>query len=592
MANTALFAPQVRSVQPAFELNDKNKGDVYIYFSLSDFNQDVTIKSVECKIIDPNVSAGWGNNSMIIGSSGILSVREINKDSITITLNNAGFKLFTVNQYYQVQLRFETSEDVVSPWSQVTLIRPIPAITKTTIVQNGNILNLNRVEGYIEYADGSTVEAIKSYFVVVKNTNGQEVYRSDLINNTLGTSFATNLYNCFLDDGDYTLYVEYTTINGYSNASKIQNGKEQGNNIHIGLGEDISSIIFPKDALKIENNLSNSSVDIEFEAFKDYNSCEIQRSDEQELFKNWNKIKSFSLQQGQRYKLKDYLISSETVYKYRFVFSDGGKRIIASQYTNKDNKAQDIEALAQIENICLLDEHQQLFIRYNPNISGFKYVTQENLTGTLGGKYPFVRINGDTKYRQFSLSGTLTFKMDYFALNSKGGRDSTNLLMDTWIKNDNNSIIFDADSLFANFTPAIATQAKKSSAYIEKKLRTIAMDFLTNQQPKLFRGMGEDTMIVYLSGVSFTPNKQLSREVWDFSCTVTEIADFNQENLVKYNLQKDSDTEQLMFFLKMQQEKKLDANGSVLEIIDYIALEDTIDGIPILYSEWMKMQGD
>ena len=588
MANTTLFAPQVRSVQPAFELKENNVGEVYIHFSLSDFNQNVNIAEAEYKIIDPNVSAGWGDNSMIKDASKIYSTSSYN----TIYLNETEFKPFTINQYYQVQMRFKTVEQDVSPWSQVTLIRPIPEINDISIVQKGNMLNLNRVEGNISYVDGSTVEAIKSYFVVVKNAE-KEVYRSDLINNTLGTSFATNLYNCFLDDGDYTLYVEYTTINGYSNASKIQNGEEQGNDIHIGLGSDIESAVFPLNGLKIENDLSSGAINIEFNTFLNgCTKCSVQRADEDNLFSNWNEIKTFPIMTGEKYKIKDYIVHAETVYKYRFVFSDGTKTYLVSTYIDDNNDEQDIEALAKIEGICLLDEHEQLFIRYNPNISGFKYVTQESLTNTLGGRYPFVRINGDTKYRQFNLSGTITFKMDYLSLNRKGGYDSCYNPMNQWIKDDSSSMLFDAESLFNNFTPDALALAKNSISYVERKLRKIATDFLTNQKPKLFRGMGEDTMIVYLSGVSFTPNKQLGREIWDFSCTVTEICEFNQENLIKFKVQKNPvDMEMLghiIFFLNMQQQKILDTNGDVLEIIDYISLDDTINNLPVLIPEWRK----
>ena len=43
------------------------------------------------------------------------------------------------------------------------------------------------------------------------------------------------------------------------------------------------------------------------------------------------------------------------------------------------------------------------------------------------------------------------------------------------------------------------------------------MNFLTNRKPKLFRSREEGNMIVYLSNISFTPNKTLDRQVWDFS---------------------------------------------------------------------------
>ena len=43
-------------------------------------------------------------------------------------------------------------------------------------------------------------------------------------------------------------------------------------------------------------------------------------------------------------------------------------------------------------------------------------------------------------------------------------------------------------------------------------------------------------MIVYLSNISFTPNKTLGRHIYDFSVQVTEACEYNEENLTKYKL--------------------------------------------------------
>ena len=75
-----------------------------------------------------------------------------------------------------------------------------------------------------------------------------------------------------------------------------------------------------------------------------------------------------------------------------------------------------------------------------------------------------------------------------------------------------------------------------SATYLEKKARDIVMEFLTNGQYKFFKSFEEGNMIVYLSNISFTPNKQLGRHVYDFSCTVTEVCDYNISNLQKYGL--------------------------------------------------------
>jgi len=53
-----------------------------------------------------------------------------------------------------------------------------------------------------------------------------------------------------------------------------------------------------------------------------------------------------------------------------------------------------------------------LRIRFNPNISVLKYNTTESQQVTLGSQYPFIRKNGNTFYRTFSIGGLISSFMD------------------------------------------------------------------------------------------------------------------------------------------------------------------------------------
>ena len=112
MASTSLFAPQVRSVQPAF-IYDNNSGEVKIYFSLSSFNKESDFEAVLYTIIDPNKSSTWSNNSMLketMSPAGRGSVdknlleKKSNEFILTLTLDST-FKEFNLNQYYQVHYK-------------------------------------------------------------------------------------------------------------------------------------------------------------------------------------------------------------------------------------------------------------------------------------------------------------------------------------------------------------------------------------------------------------------------------------------------------------------------------------------------------
>jgi hypothetical protein len=63
------------------------------------------------------------------------------------------------------------------------------------------------------------------------------------------------------------------------------------------------------------------------------------------------------------------------------------------------------------------------------------------------------------------------------------------------------------------------------------------MDYLYSDNPKLFRSTPEGNVLVRLTNVNLTPNQQLSRMIYDFSCDVTEIGEASIDNYKLYNIQ-------------------------------------------------------
>ena len=218
-----------------------------------------------------------------------------------------------------------------------------------------------------------------------------------------------------------------------------------------------------------------------------------------------------------------FLIGSQT-YRYRLYYKKAAN--VSDYQVDYLSTALFQYKETGLEHIYLSDSNQMLVVQYNPNISGFKYVTQENTTNTLGGKYPIIRVNGDTYYRQFSLSGTLYFNQ----ISPKTSLDSQGTLVDEWMEDAENSGLY-----FSNETAQQQLwMNSENQELIQTQMREAAIAFLTNRTPKIYRSREEGLIICYLSGVSFTPNKQLSRLVWDFSATVTEVAEANDENLKRY----------------------------------------------------------
>lgn len=83
--------------------------------------------------------------------------------------------------------------------------------------------------------------------------------------------------------------------------------------------------------------------------------------------------------------------------------------------------------------------------------------------------------------------------------------------------------------------PMYGTDLSDRMVFIERKFRDLVMSWLSDGTPKLFRSETEGNMIVAVTGVSFSPFNS-TRMIYSMSCTLTEIAEYNLENLVNYNL--------------------------------------------------------
>jgi hypothetical protein len=47
-------------------------------------------------------------------------------------------------------------------------------------------------------------------------------------------------------------------------------------------------------------------------------------------------------------------------------------------------------------------------MHFNPSVSDFRYNISESQQLTLGGKFPYIRKNGNNYYRTFSISGLVS----------------------------------------------------------------------------------------------------------------------------------------------------------------------------------------
>lgn len=536
-----LFAPQVRAIQPAFV----NGEDAIVYFSFSAYNTLDQINKIQ-----------WRLNS---GSWNEIEKNYINKkDEDEYYFIISSLSLGVSNQYYQLQMRLVGSDGNFSAASRISLIRPIPKIAQSIleISKNGYL-----IEGSIAYSDGSEIETIASYHVEIR-LNGELVnIPNEISNSNFGLNF-TFEPDCYLLEGaTYEFTVIYTTINGY--VGKII--KEQQIESLSGIAWVARLYLFDNEdcgAIRIElYNCGNLD-----------GAVEIQRSSEDSDFRAWESMTKINKTKDiENIAWRDHSIEGGKIYKYRAIFTPTENEL-------KYICTSSITVSPTFEDIFLSNKDYQLAIRYNPKITNFKWVTQEAVINTLGGKYPFIRKSGETKYRQFSLSGTIA--LDSSNLFNNTSIDSIGRKISNW-NGDTISSLFLSQNEAKQFKPTaerISNNITDMKVY-EKRFRDLVMNFLTNGKPKFFKSFQEGNMIVYLSNISFTPNAQLGRQIYDFSATATEICEPTEKNILKYSLERAV----LKYYYLLEasviaEETDTDEDGNMITYyIPYISYENLFD---------------
>ena len=174
--------------------------------------------------------------------------------------------------------------------------------------------------------------------------------------------------------------------------------------------------------------------------------------------------------------------------------------------------------LLVFENIFLTYQDKQLKLKFNPQISTFKRNISESKIDTIGSQFPFIKRNGYVNYLQFSISALIASAMDEegLFLTREEVYGDNHLYYDDY--NDNNRI------------------TKYNDFIYEKFFRDKVMDFLYEDNVKLFRSPTEGNIIVRLMDTQLQPNQTLGRRIWSFTSNVYEIDNYSMENLDKYNL--------------------------------------------------------
>lgn len=548
--DTYLYPPIINSTYlPGFIVNSRS---FQIFFNISNYNDLDSIKSIHVSIRDQRTNRSLktknpGYIQLVFGSEQQKAQKiqgSSNLYGITIETKNFETK-FQANLFYKVQLRFSSeygSTDTAnfSQWSEVALIKVVNDfdISVSALDKNGDTKQLtsflNLISGRIEFNNGQTnqssnqeeiqpleynqnFEYLDKFRIQLKQDD-ELIQDSGVISNS--TTVATNQFKYRLKTNlqmniVYTLVVQVQTTSGILKSSDFKfliaqvrtapfradfftQSDSEGGRIILNL------FIKEQDLLGISSD-----------------KFLIKRACSDDNYQQWEVVYDGIIADMHSditmYEF-DYTIQPGKFYKYSF------QKAITDVLYFEPIIADNIVSIYP-EDIFLIAKNKQLKIKFNPEISNFSYVVSESKQETIGSKYPFIRRNANIGYRTFTLSGLITALSDL--------RENTMKAYPSANMNQQTLNAYSQLQSHYNVTPF-------NDFLGERLFREKVMEFLYNNDVKLFKSTAQGDMLVKLMNISLSPLNQIGRLVYSFTCTAYEIDEYNLQNCRKYLIQRDT----------------------------------------------------
>lgn len=538
-----IYPPVVTPFAPNFIIG-KEKG-CRVYFSISAYNSISDYHDIHITVTQQsnNTTAlskkNYPSKIKIAPISTIMTDTErTSSDRYYITIDNddieGGFQTGIV---YKVQMRFSSSmsnrydkpqkvDDYLSAnlaafseWSQVCLVQGIhqPELQIKngkggTLVPQGegndnNTLNHDTLEIVGTLITDDT-DPLRQYTLNLYNDKEELVETSGVLFPAYQSSKdqLNYVFKKSLQDGEsYILEVKYMTYGLFEDAIRyplflLSSSIEQLNAYIIPIEDEENGRI----GIHITTDAVSAFAGI----------ITIRRTSSKTDFQLWEDVHTIELRDEKLdYTWYDYTVESGVWYKYCAQKRDGaGNRGVVTML--------DTPLMIVFDSLFLSADGQQIKIKYNPQISSFQTTVSDTKIDTIGAKYPYIKRNGATAYRQFPISGLITIMMDedkIFADRDDFYNKETLSLFDEY--NEKNRI------------------DKYNDITYERDFREKVMAFLYKHNVKLYRSATEGNILVKLMNITFQPNQTLGRRIYSFQCTAYEVADCTIENIDYYGIQ-------------------------------------------------------
>lgn len=316
-----------------------------------------------------------------------------------------------IGQFYKIQMAYVDTANIIGYYSTVGVVKYTSDPTISILEpKNGNTYEgLYSQEAINDEDVRDYTEKVYSYNFTLKDASGNIIETSgDQLHNSSEDIFlyeSRDSYTIKTDlEQDKVYYLDYTvkTINGLVKSAQTKYISQIGS-IDSKLHTKLECNLDYENGYIDINLVKPDGVEIEESAV---GSFYLLRASDEDDFNSWYEVLKFVLQgqQPSRHLWKDMTIKQGVKYKYAIQqFNIYGLR---------SNKIESNIVEADFEHAFLYDGERQLKIKYNPKISSFKNTLLESKVDTIGSKHPFIFRNGNVKYKEFPISGLISYLSD------------------------------------------------------------------------------------------------------------------------------------------------------------------------------------
>lgn len=413
----------------------------------------------------------------------------------------------SIGQSYKIQIAFIDKDNACGYYSTVAIVKCTNDITVNIVGLDsfGNNYDFQEFTG--EYLNSDTTEVVYQYKFDLYSSSYELIESSGWQPHAEYGDTEAGRSEDHWSLGKILIVDEYYLLRYVVQTNSFQEISSPWYTIIAGTG-------LPSDTrapLKAVLDYDNGLIKIKYNAIFDTNAgrYEFSRSSSKDNFGSWTKLFNFSLTEDMvtgQYFYTDFMVEHGVTYRYsvRQYNSRGlySRRTISNDVT------------AYFEDLFLWDGERQLDIRFNPKVTAFKRTLNESKKNTIGSKYPKYFRNGVVDYKEFQLSGLLSYLMDrdgYFYSREELG--------------------------YGNHEDE--TDITDENLTLERRFNMTALQWLSNGKPKLLKSPGEGNYIVYLMNSSLTPNDSVSRMLHTFQSQASECGNADDLNdLIKFGLYK------------------------------------------------------